>query len=132
MRNNTEHHSLALYPVRLEKNSRVAMILCYFLSPCAYKLWPAKGCSLFFRDEHGCKIRENIPQVLYSGIDYTVFVEDPDGHLIQLYAYMEQIGWDGRPRPTYQRKQVTPGDWPETIEPTSDVFMGEPFLGPLG
>ena len=23
-------------------------------------------------------------------------------------------------------------DWPETIEPTADTYMGEPFLGPLG
>ena len=91
-----------------------------------------KAAVSFFRDEHGCKIRGDIPQVLYCGIDYTIFVEDPDGHLIQLYAYMEQIGWDGKPRPTSQRRQVTPGDWPETIEPASDAFMGEPFLGPLG
>ena len=45
---------------------------------------------------------------------------------------MEQIGWDGRPRPADQRRKVTQGVWPEALEPTSDSYMGEPFLGPLG
>jgi len=133
LRNNTEHHSLALYPVRLrEKLSCRDDSLLFSFAVRLANYDQLKAAVSFFRDEHGCKIREDIPQVLYSGIDYTVFVEDPDGHLIQLYAYMEQIGWDGKPRPTSKRKQVTPGDWPETIEPASDEFMGEPFLGPLG
>ena len=30
----------------------------------------------------------------------------PDGHCIQLYYYMEQVGWDGRPRPAALRRHV--------------------------
>ncbi len=133
LRNNTEHHSLGLYPVALRKElgCREDTLLFSF----AVRLGnygQLRAAVNFLRDEHGCTVREDIPQALYAGIDYTVFVEDPDGHLIQLYAYMEQVGWDGKPRPASERRKVTPSDWPETIEAASDAFMGEPFLGPLG
>jgi hypothetical protein len=45
---------------------------------------------------------------------------------------MEQIGWQAKPRPPEQRRKVTPGVWPEALEPMSDTYMGEPFLGPWG
>jgi hypothetical protein len=45
---------------------------------------------------------------------------------------MEQVGGDGRPRAPEQRRQVTPGVWPEALEPLPDTYLGEPFLGPLG
>ena len=45
---------------------------------------------------------------------------------------MEQVGWDGKPRTIEQRRRVTLGDWPDTIEGAPDSFMGEPFLGPFG
>jgi hypothetical protein len=40
------------------------------------------------------------------------------------------VGWDGKPRPADQRRKVTPGQWPDTLEPLSDTYTGEPFLGP--
>ena len=39
------------------------------------------------------------PARAFPGIDYSAFAIDPDGHAMQLYYYMEQIGWDGKPRP---------------------------------
>jgi hypothetical protein len=45
---------------------------------------------------------------------------------------MEQIGWDGQPRPAASRPNVTPGTWPETIAEQPDVYCGETLLGPLG
>jgi catechol 2,3-dioxygenase-like lactoylglutathione lyase family enzyme len=133
LRNNTEHHSLALYPVALRKELDCREDTLHFAFAVRLgnyrQLRDAVG---FFRDEHGCTVREDIPQELYPGIDYTAFVQDPDGSLIQLYATMEQVGWDGKPRPANQRRKVTPGVWPETLEATSDSYMGEPFLGPLG
>ncbi|MGH7039432.1 MAG: VOC family protein, partial [Stellaceae bacterium] len=68
---------------------------------------------------------------LYPGIDYAAFARDPDGHLIQLYYYMEQVGWDGRVRPASARRQVT-RDWPAILEPLSDTYMDQVFQGPLG
>ena len=55
---------------------------------------------------------------------------DPDGHCIELYYYMEQLGWDGKPRPKELRRKVDPNRWPETLDPLSDTFTGEPFIGP--
>ena len=45
---------------------------------------------------------------------------------------MEQVGWDGRPRPKELRRPVEEGAWPEKLAPLSDSFWGEPFLGPWG
>jgi hypothetical protein len=73
-----------------------------------------------------------IPPDLYPGIDYSAHAFDPEGHCIQLYYYLEQVGWDGTPRPKSARRQVDPQNWPEALEPLSDTFKGEPFLGPWG
>jgi hypothetical protein len=45
---------------------------------------------------------------------------------------MEQIGWDGKPRPASMRPEIDNAKWPVSVEGHSDTFMGEPFLGPLG
>jgi hypothetical protein len=44
---------------------------------------------------------------------------------------MEQVGWDGRPRPAAQRRRVGP-DWPQTIEGLPDTYTDQTFQGPLG
>ena len=66
------------------------------------------------------------------GIDYSAFAIDPDGHALELYYYMEQVGWDGRPRPADLRRQVDNANWPDTLDPMEDTFLGEAFLGPWG
>lgn len=132
LRNNTEHHSMALYPLSLREEigcREDSLLFAFAVRLANYQ--QLRNAVTFFRDQ-GCEVREDIPQELYPGIDYTAFVRDPDGQLIQLYATMEQVGWDGKPRPSDQRRKVTPGHWPDTIEQTSDSFMGEPFLGPWG
>jgi hypothetical protein len=65
-------------------------------------------------------------------VDYAAYAFDPEGHCIQLYYYMEQVGWDGRPRAAAERRQVDPAEWPATLEPLADTFAGEPLLGPWG
>ncbi|MEE9569956.1 MAG: hypothetical protein V3W37_11265 [Candidatus Binatia bacterium] len=60
-----------------------------------------------------------------------LIAQDPEGPLIQLYYYMEQLGWDGKPRPKMLRGQVS-GEWPETLEPLSDTYMDQVYQGPLG
>lgn len=54
-----------------------------------------------------------------------------DGHCIRLYHCMEQIGWDGRPRPAAERRRVS-ADWPDRIEATTDSFVDQIMQGPLG
>jgi len=72
-----------------------------------------------------------IPADLYPGIDYAAHALDPDGHVIQLYYYMEQVGWDGKPRPKELRRPVR-AEWPEVLEPLSDTYADQTFQGPLG
>jgi hypothetical protein len=84
----------------------------------------------YLRDEK-VKMLE-LPQELFPGMDYVVNAQDPDGHMVQLYYYMEQIGWDGKPRPADQRRKVQPGVWPDALDALSDSMMGEPYLGPWG
>lgn len=39
------------------------------------------------------------------GTDYTFDFDDPEGHRLQFFCDMDQIGWDGRSRPKEQWKR---------------------------
>ena len=84
-----------------------------------------------FLKSRGVTFVDPIPPELYPGIDYSAFALDPDGHCIQLYYYMEQVGWDGRVRPQSARRQIQ-REWPEALEPLSDTYVDQVFQGPLG
>jgi hypothetical protein len=87
--------------------------------------------AITFLKERGAKFVNSIPPDLHPGIDYAAHVLDPDGHAIQLYYYMEQVGWDGKPRPKELRR-VMREEWPEVLEPLSDTYVDQTFQGPLG
>jgi catechol 2,3-dioxygenase-like lactoylglutathione lyase family enzyme len=129
LRAGSEHHSIALYPLQLRERlgfSRNSQLMSLGLQVGSYtQLRDA----LHFLSDAGCKIVD-FPAELHPGIDYAVNVLDPEGHCVQLYYYMEQIGWDGRPRPAHLRRAASP-DWPETIAPQSDTYSDSPFPGPL-
>jgi catechol 2,3-dioxygenase-like lactoylglutathione lyase family enzyme len=133
LRCNTEHHSLGLFP----KNLRERLGLSSHTTCMSFGIQLANYRQLrdavdFLRDQ-GVRVEtELIPPDLYPGIDYSAHAFDPEGHCIQLYYYLEQVGWDGTPRPKSARRQVDPQNWPEALEPLSDTFKGEPFLGPWG
>jgi hypothetical protein len=74
-------------------------------------------------------VRE-LPQQLTPGMDHTFLALDPDGHAVQFYWSMEQIGWDGRPRPAAERRPIVAGAWPSELDANSDAFAGEQLLGP--
>jgi catechol 2,3-dioxygenase-like lactoylglutathione lyase family enzyme len=131
LRVNTEHHSLALFPLALRDTLRLS----------AHSQSAALGVQLAnyrqlrnavrFLKDHGIQFKE-IPPELHPGIDYAAHALDPDGHCIQLYFAMEQIGWDGKPRPQSSRSPRTIADWPEMLEADPTAYLGEPFLGPWG
>jgi len=75
----------------------------------------------------------DMPPALSPGMGHHVWLQDPDGNAVQLYWEMEQIGWNGLPRPAAERRvwPHNPSDWPEHIDALPDSFMGEVFLGPL-
>lgn len=129
LRSGSEHHSLALYPLALRERlgfSSHSQLMSLGLQVGSYAQLRD---SLHFLTEQGCKIVD-FPAELHPGIDYTVNVLDPDGNCVQLYYYMEQIGWDGSPRPEHLRRAPNP-EWPESIDSQSDTFADSPFLGPL-
>jgi catechol 2,3-dioxygenase-like lactoylglutathione lyase family enzyme len=132
LRCNTEHHSLALLPLAL----RDVLGLSSHSKCAAFGLQVANYRQLrdavkFFRDRD-VKVTEVIPPELHPGIDYAAQVFDPDGHCIQLYHTMEQIGWDGNPRPKESRRPRPLSQWPEVLEADSNAYLGEPFFGPWG
>ena len=131
LRVNTEHHSLALYPTALRDElgmSPRTRCLSFGVQLAEYRqLRDAIG----FLEDNGVTIKY-LPPELFPGIEYSAFAIDPDGHAIQLYDYMEQVGWDGRPRPADRRPEIDNDEWPEIIESRPDGYMGEAYLGPWG
>jgi len=131
LRVNTEHHSVALYPMELRSVlglSSHATSMSFGVQVGSYR--QLTNAVDFLRAE-GCTVRE-LPPELSPGIDYSAYIVDPDGHLVQLYFQMEQIGWDGKPRPPEARPQAALSQWPSELEPQSDTYAGQVFLGPLG
>lgn len=129
LRNNTEHHSLALYPVALRAKLGFAEHTSMMALGLQLANYQQLRDAVAFLKDNGVRVQE-LPGELTPGMDYTAFAFDQDGQAVQLYYYMEQIGWDGKPRPAAARRKVTPGNWPPTLEAQSDSYAGEPFLGP--
>ena len=132
MRANTEHHSLALYPLALREMLGLSLHSTCMAFGLQLANYQQLRNAVRFLSDHGARVTDKVPPELYPGIDYAAHVFDPDGHCLQLYYYMEQVGWDGKPRPKEVRPKVSPGEWPEVLEPMSDTYQGEPYLGPWG
>jgi len=129
---NTEHHSLALFPLELRDAlgfSPHSKCAAFGIQLANYR--QLKDAVKFFR-KNGVTVAESIPAELHPGIEYSATVRDPDGHTIQLYCAMEQIGWDGKPRPKEARRPRSLREWPESLDTEANAYLGEPFLGPWG
>ena len=100
LRCDNEHHSLALFPKSWRKRlglSDKTSNMSFGLQLANYQQLRA---AVTFLRENGVRVETDIisPE-LHPGIDYAAYAFDPDGHCLELYYYMEQVGWDGRPRP---------------------------------
>jgi catechol 2,3-dioxygenase-like lactoylglutathione lyase family enzyme len=131
LRAGTEHHSLALYPKALRAELDFSPHSTCMAFGCQVGSYQQLKDAVAFLKQNGIKVRMLDP-ALFPGIDYSALAFDPDGHAIQLYYAMEQVGWDGKPRPAAMRRPVNNERWPDAIEPLPDTFGGEPFLGPIG
>jgi catechol 2,3-dioxygenase-like lactoylglutathione lyase family enzyme len=131
LRANTEHHTIALYPIELRETLGLrpdSTTLAVSFQVGSYRqLCEARE----FLAKRGARFVE-IPAALHPGIDYAFHVLDPDGQAVQVYFSMEQIGWDGQARPAALRPNVAAGKWPATLADQPDVYGGETLLGPLG
>jgi len=131
LRANTEHHCLAIYPIALRKElglSEHTTLMSFGLQVGSYR--QLREAAAFLKGE-GVQIKY-LPPELFPGIDYCAFAIDRDGFAFQLYYYMEQVGWEGKPRPANLRPKIDNARWPESVAGQSDTFLGEPYLGPLG
>jgi catechol 2,3-dioxygenase-like lactoylglutathione lyase family enzyme len=131
LRCGAEHHTLGLFPKELRHTlglSERSSCMSFGIELGSYAQLRE---AIAFLKSRGVEIIDAIPPELYPGIDYSAFALDPDGHCIQLYYYMEQIGWDGRARPTSERRKVS-RPWPEALEPLADTYQDQVFQGPLG
>jgi catechol 2,3-dioxygenase-like lactoylglutathione lyase family enzyme len=129
---NTEHHSLALMPIQLRARLGLSPhTKCAALGLQLANYRQLKDAVKFFRD-HGLEVADAIPPELRPGIEYSATIRDPDGHTIQLYYAMEQIGWQGKPRPKELRRPRSLQDWPDALDGDADAYLGEPFVGPWG
>ncbi|MCP2256020.1 Catechol 2,3-dioxygenase [Prauserella aidingensis] len=70
-----------------------------------------------------------VPRDLLPGIGYAKAFLDPLGHAVLLYFGMEQIGWDGRPRPAADRPDLS-GPWPETLADSAGAYTEPTRQGP--
>jgi len=131
LRCNNEHHSLGIFPKSWRKKlglSETTSSLSFGLQLANYR--QLKDAVKFLRD-NGVRVETDIiPPELHPGIDYAAYAFDPDGHCIELYCAMEQLGWQGQPRPKELRRRVDPNHWPDILEPQSDTYTGEPYIGP--
>jgi catechol 2,3-dioxygenase-like lactoylglutathione lyase family enzyme len=130
LRHGAEHHSLALFPKALRQELGCSLHTTSASFGIEVGSYSQLRNAVGFLKEQGITFKE-LPPELHPGIDYVAYAQDPDGHLVQLYYYMEQLGWDGKPRPQEQRRQVR-REWPETLEPLSDTYMDQVYQGPLG
>ncbi|HLH77919.1 MAG TPA: VOC family protein [Candidatus Binataceae bacterium] len=131
MRNGTEHHSLGLFPVELRAGFNLNPRGSLMSFGCEVGSYEQLRNAVRFLKEQGVHFNDTIPPDLYPGIDYAAHALDPEGNCIQLYYYMEQIGWDGKPRPKELRRPVA-SNWPDHLEALSDTYLDQTFQGPLG
>lgn len=131
LRAGTEHHSIALYPLALRERLGLSGHSTLFSLGLQVRSYRQLVDAVAFLREKGATVRF-LPPELFPGIDYCAFAIDPCGHAVQLYYYMEQIGWDGKPRPPELRRKIDNDNWPDLLAPMSDTYYGEPFMGPLG
>jgi catechol 2,3-dioxygenase-like lactoylglutathione lyase family enzyme len=128
LRANSEHHSLALYPLALRTElglSEHTTLMSFGLQLANYR--QLRDSIAFLRDR-GAQVR-TLPPELSPGIDYSFLALDPEGHALQLYYYMQQLPFS---TPVSNGASANMADWPQTVQARQDTFGGEPYLGPWG
>jgi catechol-2,3-dioxygenase len=131
LRCGTDHHCIGLFPLALRAElglNPATSLMSIGMEVATYR--QLKDAIPFLR-EKGLRFIDGIPGDLHPGIDYAAHAVGPDGHCILLYHSMEQVGWDGRPRPAGERRRG-PADWPQTVAALSDTYADQTLQGPLG
>ncbi|MGZ3323788.1 MAG: VOC family protein, partial [Xanthobacteraceae bacterium] len=131
LRCGAEHHSIGLVPMALRQDFGLDASGTLMSIGMQVATYSQLRDAIAFLKQKGLRLIERIPFELHPGIDYAAHAIGPDGHCIELYHAMEQIGWDGRPRPAAQRRRVG-ADWPQALEASADSYADQTLQGPLG
>lgn len=104
LRNGSDHHTIALAPTTeasgLPKKGQVGFDHCALEVASVSELFKireflrARGVTIVYEGRRG------------PGCNPGVEFLDPDGLMIELYASMDQIGWDGKSRPPEQWRRA--------------------------
>jgi len=130
MRHGNEHHSLKLFPRAVRDELGLSShTSCVSMGMQLGSYRQLKDAVQWLR-QRGLRLVD-LPAELSPGIDYCAHVLDPEGHCIQLFYYMEQVGWDGEVRPAHRRRKPL-DPWPQTLSAMEDTYTDQVFQGPLG
>ncbi len=130
LRCNSNHHVMGLFSLGIRKElglSEETRLFSFGVELGSYK--QLRDAVSWLRDRD-VTVRTDLPQELHPGIGYSALVTDANGHSALIYSGMEQIGWDGKPRPAESRERLS-AEWPETIETELDTFMSLGRQGPM-
>jgi len=126
---NTEHHSLALYPIELRSKLEYPFETTTMSFGIEISSYEQLRNAVHYLHKQGCKFFE-IPAELTPGIAYTANLIDPCGHIIHLYFGMQQI--PSNRESNYLVPNTQWKNWPLKVPNFEGSYEGETFLGPLG
>ena len=132
LRCGTDHHCLALYSYELRDKLGLTSRSSNFFVGFELGGYDQLVAAGRFLKSQGWQVNSAPWPELHPGIDRALHVTDPEGNIVLLYYYMEQIGWDGRPSGTRQTDRTPFEAWPDTTDGRSDVFCDASLMGPLG
>lgn len=125
----SDHHALAVYGRALQAQLPVRQDTSSFSFGVRLASYEQLRLAAAFLERAGFRAVD-LPAEISPGVRHCAFFADPDGHLVQLYFEMEQIGWDGQPRRPPILPATDPATWPPMVSPLPDTYRGEVFLGP--
>jgi catechol-2,3-dioxygenase len=131
LRCGADHHCLGLFPLALRAQlglNATTTLMSIGVEVASYR--QLRDAIPFLKDK-GLQFIDTIPPELHAGIEIAAHAVGPDGHCIELYHAMEQVGWDGRPRPAGERRRIG-SDWPQVIDGRPDDYLDQVLQGPLG
>jgi catechol 2,3-dioxygenase-like lactoylglutathione lyase family enzyme len=105
LRNGTDHHSIALVPGKHKERAKPTDGLRFHHLAMEVSDVDTLFKARTFLREHGIK-------VFYEGRrgpggNIGIEFEDPDGYPFEIYAHMDQVGTDGKPRPPEHWSRAT-------------------------
>lgn len=130
LRHGNDHHAIGLFPAALREALELDQRTKLFSFGIELGSYQQLKDAVAWLRARGANVSTDLPSELRPGIDYAAFVRDPSGHTAMLYCGIEQVGWDGKPRPPEQRRKVQ-NTWPATLDAMSDTYVSLSRQGPM-